>query len=440
MVGIIGAGKSGCAAARLAVSLGAMVLLSDARPRPVGFRAPRGVLVEFGGHSDRLLSVDMIIKSPGVHQDIPVLVAARKKGIVVVSELEFAFRQIAPRRLIAITGTNGKTTSTALMGALCKAADFTTVVAGNIGTPLSACVPGISPRTALVLEVSSYQLEDSLSFHPTVSAILNITPDHLEHHHSLKNYIAAKANIFARQTRRDVCVLNYDDPACRALARRCPARVVFFSRRKRLSTGVSYLPGKRGAVIRAAFAKTSFSVPADLKLPGMHNIENVLACVAMAAAVGIPPTTIAKGIASFRGVEHRIEFVRELDGVRYINDSKGTNVDSTRVALESFDRPVWLILGGRDKGAPYAPLRPLLTRAVKGILLIGEAAPVIRRQLAGTAPCHDCGTLARAVLMARQKASPGDVVLLSPACASFDQFMDYEDRGRRFKALVRQLS
>jgi UDP-N-acetylmuramoylalanine--D-glutamate ligase len=441
-IGVIGLGKSGVAAANLAAALGADVLVSDTRPSaecPARSQLNKKVRVEFSGHTDQLLTSDLIVKSPGIHQDIPVLARARRKKIPIMGEVEFASRQVQPRRMIAISGTNGKTTTTALMGAICKAGGMITLVGGNIGTPLADLVKKITPASTVVLEMSSYQLEDSSTFHPTIAAILNITPDHLEHHGTMKRYITAKARIFANQTRGDYCVLNYDDPLCRGLARLCPAQVLFFSRKKVLPNGISYVDDKDGRGIVVSFAKRSFRIKANLRLPGMHNVENALACVAMASAADIMPGVIEQSINSFRGVEHRIEFVRSVEGVKYFNDSKGTNVDSTRVALESFKDPVWLILGGRDKGAPYKPLRKLVKEKVKGIILIGEAASKIRKGLAGTTQFLECKTLAKAVQFAAKTAKKDDVVLLSPACASFDQFKDYEDRGKQFKHLVNGL-
>lgn len=441
LVGVAGLGTSGVAAANRAAALGARVLASDnGVPGSRARQLRRGITTEFGGHTDALLGCDIIIKSPGIHGDLPILRRARRRGIPVIGEIEFAARYIRPRRIVAVTGTNGKTTTTALMGAIFAAAGGHTLVGGNIGTPLAALVPRVRPSSTVVLELSSYQLEDAPTFHPSISAILNITPDHLEHHGTMRRYAAAKARMFANQTARDVCVLNYDDLPCRRLARRCPARVLFFSRKHTVPRGAVYHADEDGhPVIAYTDGRRSFRIDATLRLPGMHNVENVLACVAMAGAAGVPPGVIAKTIAAFPGVEHRIEFVRSVNGVRYYNDSKGTNVDSTRVALESFREPVWLILGGRDKGAPYAPLIPLVRERVRGILLIGEAASRIRQELAGTAQMYDCGTLDRALARARELAHQGDVVLLSPACASFDQFADYEDRGRQFKRMVRAL-
>ncbi|OGS24730.1 MAG: UDP-N-acetylmuramoylalanine--D-glutamate ligase [Elusimicrobia bacterium RIFOXYB2_FULL_50_12] len=436
--GVLGMARSGIAAANMAHSMGASVLVSEVREKKECAAAlqqlAKGIRHEFGGHSKALLGCDIIVKSPGIHRDITILKKADGLKIPVVSEIELASRLITPSSTIAITGTNGKTTTTTLMGELCKNAGRKTIVAGNIGDPLAAHVVSITPKTTVVLEVSSYQLEDSPEFHPDICAILNITPDHIEHHHTMENYALAKAKIFGRQSKDDTCVLNYDDPACRKLARSCPGRVIFFSRKK-IASGVYFHKGR--IEVRLPFAQ--YSLPAKLKIPGMHNIENAMAAVAMAAAAGIAEQVIKKTLAEFKGVEHRMEFVAEINGVRYINDSKGTNVDSTVVALRSFNKQgVWLILGGRDKGAPYKPLEPLIKKNVRGILLIGEAANKIRKELSGSTAFYFTGTLETAVELAASLAKRGEIVLLSPACASFDQFKDYEDRGRRFKDIVKK--
>lgn len=438
-VGVIGLAKSGAAAANLARKLGASVLISEARERSKardGLKLlGRGINTEFGGHSRRLLEADLIIKSPGVHSDITVLKAAKFRGIPVIGEIEFALKYIKGRRLTAITGTNGKTTTTTLIGEIFKAAGLKTVVAGNIGAPPAGAASKITPKTDLVLEISSYQLEDSPGFKPDISAVLNITPDHLEHHHTMQNYIRAKTLVFKNQTRGGYCVLNYDDRITRGFASLCPAKVVFFSRKKTLKNGVYFEKGK----IVSKLPQNRFKIRVELIIPGPHNIENALAAAAVAAAAGIEPGVIKRLLNSFKGVEHRIEFCGEKLGVKYYNDSKGTNVDSTRVALESFGGGIWLILGGLDKGAPYTPLKKLVKSKVKGILLIGEASGKIRKGLAGAARFFDTKTLTRAVGKARMLARPGDTVLLSPACASFDQFKDYEDRGRQFKKLVSRI-
>jgi UDP-N-acetylmuramoylalanine--D-glutamate ligase len=390
-----------------------------------------------------------------VPDHLPILRQIRRQRIPIWSELELASRHTQASRLVAVTGTNGKTTTTTLIGEFFKKAGRKTFVAGNIGLPLSAVAAKTSPASNVILEVSSYQLENIETFHPFISAILNITPDHLEHHGTMKAYVDAKARIFENQTAKDVCVLNADDAWCRKLAKKCPTKVFWFSRKKRLKNGIYYenlsllpspLPKGRGpsgargeGFIVLRWNGHHSRWPLRSYLPGPHNIENILAAVAVAVAAGIPVSTMRQVLAAFRGVEHRLELVRTLRGVRYINDSKATNVDSTRVALLSFSDPLVLILGGEGKGSPYAPLKPLVRARAKRVLLIGEDAPRIARELRAAAPMERLHQLARAVRRARQVAEAGDVVLLSPACASFDQYNNYEERGSHFKALVRAL-
>jgi len=431
--GVIGAGRSGVAAARLLHRLGARVLLSDHGRVQGGL--PKGIEIESGGHSRRLLDCDLLVRSPGVPGHLPVLEQARRKGIPVWSELELASRYTKAKHLIAITGTNGKTTTTTLVGEFFKTTGRRTFVAGNIGAPLAEVAQRTTPSSNVVLEVSSYQLENIETFHPSISAILNITPDHLEHHGSMKAYVQAKARVFENQTKGDVCVLNADDPWCRRLAKRCPARVFLFSRKRKLKSGIYWEGGD--VVIRWGGIRGQWLL--ETNLPGPHNVENILASVAMAMTGGVPLSDIRRVLRGFHGVEHRLELVRTLRGVRYINDSKATNVDSTRVALASFTEPMIVIMGGEGKGAPYAPLKPLLKRNVKRILLIGEDTPVIEKELAGIAPMERRHDLPGAVARAAQIAEPGDSVLLSPACASFDQYKNYEERGRHFKTLVKNL-
>ena len=430
---MIGAGKSGVAAAKLAHRLGAHVVLSDAGR--ISATLPTGIKKEQNGHTALLLDSDLLIRSPGVPGHLSLLHQARRQRIPIWSELEFASRVIHPKRCVAITGTNGKTTTTTLVGELFKAVGAT-VVAGNIGTPLAELASRITRHTNVVLEVSSYQLENIETFHADIAAILNVTPDHLEHHGTMKAYAAAKARVFENQTRRDVTVLNADDAWCRRLAQKCPGRLLWFSRTKKLKRGVFWTPDNQ---IHVAWGAKSCRWPLVARLPGPHNIENVLAAVAMAVVGGISPVVIRRVLERFRGVEHRLEDVRVWRGVRYVNDSKATNVDSTRVALESLTQPLYVILGGQGKGSPYAPLLPLLRSRAKKLLLIGEEAGRIRRELGGPISYELCKTMNRAVRRASALAQPGDVVLLSPACASFDQYKDYEERGRHFKRLVRKL-
>ncbi len=437
-VSVLGFAKSGAAAANLCKAVGAEVLISDSGEKK-GLKNKhkllRGIKTEFGGHSKRILESGLIIKSPGIHGDIEILKRAKKKGIPIWGEIELASRLISPAMIFAVTGTNGKTTTTTLLGDIVKQSGRQTVVAGNIGNSLASQVNKINSGTNVVLEVSSYQLEDSFAFHPNICAVLNVTPDHIEHHYTMKNYILAKERIFRNQNEKDFCILNYDDAACRNMALRCRSKVIFFSRKMRLRNGVYW---KNNAIV-VNLPNKKYQIKGPFIIPGMHNIENIMAAAAMAFCAEIKPAAIIQTIKRFAGVEHRIEFVAEIKGAKYFNDSKGTNVDSTRVALESFYGNIWLILGGRDKGASYKPLSELIRRKVKGIFLIGEAAPIIRKDLKGASTFYEAGTLKNSVEMAYRKVKPGDIVLLSPACASFDQFKDYEDRGRQFKKLVRAL-
>ena len=434
--GVIGLAKSGIAAANLLKSLGAKVFVSESNTKALsGKRSEelkKGIEIEYGGHSDKLLGMDLVIKSPGVHPNLKILKELKNNNIPVLSELDLALSAAKPGKLVAITGTNGKTTVTTLMGEIFKAAKKQTIVAGNIGSPLAGSANKVTSKTAVVLECSSYQLEDSIKLHPDICCILNITEDHIEHHHSMANYIKAKERIFKNQTNKDYCILNYDDKRCRAMSAKVPSKVMFFSRKHILKQGI-FLSG--GDIVYN-YKGRKFKLPAKLNIPGPHNVENALAAAAMSVAAGVKLKVIRKVLESFKGVEHRIEFVSEINGVKYINDSKSTNVDSTNVALQSFDEPIWLILGGRDKGFPYTPLRKLVKDKVKGIFLVGESAKKIKKDLAGTTQFYDSKTIENAVKTSLETAKPGDVVLLSPACASFDQFKDFEDRGRQFKQIV----
>ncbi|MBK8575487.1 MAG: UDP-N-acetylmuramoyl-L-alanine--D-glutamate ligase [Elusimicrobia bacterium] len=433
---VLGLGKSGVAAARLLAGLGARVAVTEKRSKDEtrGWvrELPAGIPIENGTHKFLALSWDLLIVSPGVPTSLWAPVRAR--GVPVWGELELGYRILSlagrwPAWSAAITGTNGKTTTTALLGAIFKASGRPTVIAGNIGVPLCAVVNTVTRNTALALEVSSYQLETAEAFRPAVGAVLNVTPDHLARHGTMDAYAKAKFRLFQSQGINDVAVLNAEDPWCRRLAPFVPGKIHWFGDR---------IPGPglvwEGERIRGKTFSGQWRPPAHL--PGRHNIDNALAAVASARALGVSAAAIARGLADFHGVEHRLERVRTWRGVRYINDSKATNVDSTRVALEAFSGPLTIILGGQDKGAPYTPLIPLLRKKAREILLIGEAADKIEKDVQGRVPLVRCETLARAVDRAAQTSRPGDVVLLSPACASFDQFENFEHRGRCFKELV----
>ncbi|MBI4424223.1 MAG: UDP-N-acetylmuramoyl-L-alanine--D-glutamate ligase [Elusimicrobia bacterium] len=444
---VLGLGRSGVAVARLLASKGFRVLASDTRPhkdvRPVAAKLGPRVKWEAAGHSDRLLRCAFAVKSPGLAPSAPILGKLREAGVPVFSELEVSLAFCRPAELVAVTGTNGKTTTTMLAGALFAAARRKVHVAGNIGVPLAAAVSKVRKGDVIVLEASSYQLEDSRHFHPTAGALLNVTADHLDHHGSMAAYLAAKSRLFRLQTPADVCVFNAGDALSAQLARACPARRLFFGLHAAASTHAWVEGGK--LVVRLPGGKPqAFEPPA---LPGSHNLENAMAAALLALARGLPAKAVQKGLKGFTGVEHRIEDCGVVGGIRCVNDSKATNVESTIVALKAFsgDAPaasasprVLLILGGLHKGFPYAPLKAFLGKPIKGILTIGSAARKIEEDLGGHLPILPCETLEEAVRTGLKIGERGDVLLLSPACASFDQFDDFEHRGRRFKELVSQ--
>ena len=439
--GILGLGRSGVSAANLLATHSGRfaVLASDARPAEKLAadlaRLSKSVQVETGGHTDALLACDFIVKSPGILPSAPILAKLKEKGKTVFSEIEVGLAFCPPAVQFAVTGTNGKTTTTALLGAIISESGTRTHVGGNIGAPVSDFSMKVRPMDALVLEVSSYQLEDSRYFHPDVGAILNLTPDHLDHHGSAAAYQAAKAKIFTRMTLVDYCVFNDDDQNLEVLASVCPARKLYFGLKRSPRTNAWMENGK--IHIHLDGTEADLAPPA---LPGEHNLHNAMTAALMALARDVPTAAVQRAFSKFQGVEHRLESAGEVRGVKCVNDSKATNVDSTRIALRALadrGRTLWVILGGLDKGVPYAPLRPLLEAQAKGVAVIGQAAPKIEKELAGI-PIAPCGTLDKAVETVLAHAAPGDTMLLSPACASFDQFNDYEHRGRVFKELVKK--
>ena len=440
---VVGLARTGLAAAHVLARQGAAVTVSDARP-PWELRADIAELLankigmELGLHREEtFLSQDLIVVSPGVLPEMPQLEAARQRNIPVVSEIEAA-SWFLKGPMIGITGSNGKTTTTALLGEILEGSAFPTFVGGNIGVPLISAVGELPEGAVVVTELSSFQLEATVTFRPHVAVLLNITPNHLDRHASLGAYIQAKARIFANQTPDDYAVLNADDPAVMALAPTILARKILFSRQGELPEGLFVEDGH--VIYRAGNLERVLLTTKDIPLRGEFNVENVLAAAAAACAVGADFEAIRRAVAAFRGVEHRLEFVREIHGVQFFNDSKATSVDASAKALSAFDGGVHLILGGKDKGAPYAPIRQLLDGRARAVYLIGSAAKRIANELAGTVALHHSGDLETAVRDAFARAVQGDVVLLSPACASFDQFQDYEQRGRVFKEIVEKLS
>jgi len=439
---VVGLARTGVATALFCAARGARVTATDMRSAgdlaDVSARLePQGVALELGAHRrESFLAADLIIPSPGVPYDQEDLLAARRKGIAVWSEIELAWRELRGR-LVAITGSNGKTTTTALTGHILKAAGLPVLVGGNIGTPLIALVDESRDDSISVVEVSSFQLEPIVAFRPDVSVFLNLTPDHIDRHGSLEGYAAAKARIFENQTREDAAVINADDAASLRYAPSRP-RAYWFSRKKEVA---------RGAFVRGGDiffcdgdAEARLVSRAEISLRGEHNLENVLAAATAACISGAAPAAIAEGVRTFPGVEHRLQFVAEIGGVQFYNDSKATNVDATEKALEAFPGNLLVILGGKDKGSSYAPLRPLLAARARRAFLIGAAAEKIATEIGGAVPMETSGTLDRAVRAAFEAARPGDIVLLAPACASFDQFQSFEHRGRVFVDLVRELA
>jgi len=437
----VGLARTGVATALFCATRGALVTATDTRREAeIGEACTQlrvvGVKLELGEHREgTFVAQDLIIPSRGVPADATLLQAARAKGVTIWSEIELADRFLKGR-LIGITGSNGKTTTTSLIEHILRTARFPTILAGNIGTPLISVVEHTNEKTITVTELSSFQLELIDTFRPDISVFLNLTPDHLDRHHTLEAYGAAKARIFENQTEADSAVLNADDPATKPYAPAKP-HVHWFSRKQRVAQG-AFVRGNEIAFRQQG--KEEFILKlADIPLAGAHNVENVLAAVVATRLAGAEPAAIAKGVRSFAGVEHRLEFVTEIAGVRYYNDSKATNVDATLKALDSFPGRILIILGGKDKGSDYTVLqKPLREKAILA-LLIGAAAEKIEKQIAGSVALERAGTIERAVELASHAARPGDVVLLAPACASFDQFQNYEHRGRVFKDLVHQL-
>jgi UDP-N-acetylmuramoylalanine--D-glutamate ligase len=431
---VIGAKRSGMAAIELLRKQGAQVRAMDAQPlMPEEQAKLAGLGVPFVEQApENIAQPDAIVLSPGVPYDLPMLIDARQRGIPTIGEVELS-SYFLKGPIIGITGSNGKTTTTALTGHVLKACGIPCQAGGNIGTAVTSLIDSSNSSQWNVLELSSFQLESIVHFRASIAACLNVTPDHLDRHHTFELYADTKARLFETQRQGDFAVLNYDDPICRAFAGRTPAQVSWFSSTQTVPAGI-WLQGDALKSDGAVFMSRS-----QIKLRGLHNVENVMAAAALAQLAGASLEAIGPAVASFPGVEHRLEFVRELDGVEYYNDSKATNVDATLKAIDAFPHGLWIILGGKDKGSDYAPLRAPLRERAKGILLVGAAAPLIRKALDGAIGLADCGTLERAVTYAREHAAPGDTVLLAPACASFDQFQNYEERGKRFKHLVAEL-
>ena len=440
---VVGLGKSGVASALFLRSRGAQVTVSDSKPQEqlseeIPILLDHGIIIETGGHGERTFhGQDLIVVSPGVPADSPPLVQARALGEPVIGEIELA-AQFLPKNIVAITGSNGKTTTTTLTGEIITAGGYPTRVGGNIGTPAISLVATARPDSVVVLEVSSFQLETIQAFRPKVAVVLNVTPDHLDRHRTFETYVDAKARIFENQLADDFAVLNAADPVCVGLANRTRAQVFWFSRKKEVQQGASLRDGR--ILFRDSSGQQEIMVASEIPLKGAHNLENTLAAICAGALMKCAPERIRAAVRNFKAVEHRLEYVATIRGVEYYNDSKATNVDATIKALESFPANIHLILGGKDKGSDYTVLNDLLRQRVKRVYTIGAAADKIESQVREAAEIVHAESLDSAVQRASASAQPGDIVLLAPACASFDQFRNYEHRGKVFKELVQRLS
>jgi UDP-N-acetylmuramoylalanine--D-glutamate ligase len=438
-VTVVGAARSGIAAARLLAARGARVTVSDIRSEipDAELLESAGVTLESGGHQlSTFTSADLIVLSPGVPPDQAAIAAARERGVPIIGELELASRWLRGR-VIAITGTKGKSTTTSLTGRMLAQAGFKVAVGGNIGSPLSAQVDASTPDTVHVVEASSFQLEQIEAFHPWIAVLLNFSPDHLDRHPTIDAYRSAKARIFENQRSDDWAVINADDPAVLEMARRGRAQRRLFARAATLEEGTIV---EDGWIVDRHGARRDRLVPLTANhLLGPHLLDDVLAAATVGALAGAGPDAMTAAVESFRGLEHAMELVAERDGVRFVNDSKATNVASALRSIESFDRGLVPIVGGKFKGGDLGTLREPLASRAKAVVAIGEARPLIHEALDGVVEVRDASTLDEAVAVGFALAQPRGVVLLAPACASFDMFVDYADRGRQFKRAVARI-
>ncbi|MBI3110750.1 MAG: UDP-N-acetylmuramoyl-L-alanine--D-glutamate ligase [Ignavibacteriales bacterium] len=441
-VSVIGAARSGVAVGRLLQSQGAKVFLSDRdSEEKLRLHLPHlnesGIAYELGGHTERVFQCSLMVISPGVPSNAPVVLQAQQRGIKVVSEVEVA-GWFCRASMIAITGSNGKTTTTTLIGRVLGDAKKKHALAGNIGTAFSSVVLELAQGDVAVLEISSFQLDHCETFRPSISVLLNITQNHMDRYgNSMERYAASKARIFMNQTPQDVLLYNADDLWTSRVIAQAKCRAIPFSREKRLAIGafvedgnlVTMLGGKRTGVIPVD----------DISIKGPHNLYNAMAAALTGQLMNIGTASIRATLRNFKGVEHRQEFVREVNGVRYYNDSKATSVEAVWYALQAFDQPIVLMLGGRDKGNDYSRLADFVGKKVRSIVALGESAGTVEKAFTALKPVRQATSMDEAVMIAQQLAQPGDVVLLSPACASFDWFENYEQRGLVFKELVKNL-
>ncbi|MCK8823675.1 UDP-N-acetylmuramoyl-L-alanine--D-glutamate ligase [Fuchsiella alkaliacetigena] len=442
---VLGLGKrTGVAVAKFLVKAGAEVVVSDLQPadkltEQLAELEDYSLEFDLGGHSEKVIAdTDLIVISPGVPSQIDILKKARELGIPIWSEIELAYR-FTKADILATTGTNGKTTTTTLLGEIFTAAEAEVKVGGNIGCPLISCVPQLSEQGVVIAEISSFQLENVERFRPQIALILNLTPDHLDRHSSWEDYVAAKAEITAQQLEDDYLVLNYDDQTVRDLAAKSAAEVVYFSQKEELAGGL-YV--KDGVVINDLTAQQESLIRVEeIGIKGPHNLENVLGAIAISLLRGLSIEVINFTLKNFQGVEHRIEEIVTIEGVKYINDSKATNVAAATKALETFEAPLILIAGGMDKGACFTEFAKKIADNVKHLILLGETADQIEESTlnSGLDNIQRVNSISQAVKWADQLSTSGDVVLLSPACASWDMFSSYKERGNKFKQAVMSL-
>ena len=442
---VFGSGKSGIGAAELLGQVGACPVLYDGNPdldKEAVLHKTASIKetdIYAGGLPEEVQkSLDLAVSSPGVPTDLPLVKSFYEQGLPVWGEVELAFRT-GKGRVLAITGTNGKTTTTALLGKIMEDAEDSVFVVGNIGTPYTSKALEMTEDSVTVAEISSFQLETIEKFAPCVSAILNITEDHLNRHHTMEEYIRVKELIVKNQKPEDVCVLNYEDPVLREFGKNIVPQTVYFSSERRLEKGIFLEDGQ--IILKTEDQEISLVKTDDLKLLGKHNFENVMAAAAMAYYAGVSVESIRKSICEFTAVEHRIEYVTEKNGVVYYNDSKGTNPDAAIKGIQAMNRPTWLIGGGYDKGSSYDEWLNSFDGKVRSLVLIGQTKEKIREaaERLGVCSCILCEDLQEAVKICSEKAQPGEAVLLSPACASWGQFDNYEQRGDCFKEYVKNL-
>ena len=441
---LVGLAKTGISTIKCLAKYGADITVNDIKTEDqleeiiAEIKDIDGIKYILGHHPENISDIDMVVVSPGVPLDLPFIKKVIEENKELIGEVELAYQLAKKPYFVGITGTNGKTTTTSLTGEIFEKAGKETYVVGNIGNPVIDAVQAANEGASFVTELSSFQLESIKDFKPSVSAVLNITEDHMNRHHTMENYIDAKARVFMNQDKNDFCVLNYDDELTRALAEKCNANVVFFSRLEKLEKGI-YV--ENGDIIIDIDEKINLMKVNDLSLPGGHNLENCMAAAAMAYVSGIDIEVIREVLKTFKAVEHRLEFVKEVEGVKYVNDSKGTNPDSTIKAVQAYENPIILIAGGYDKGSTYDELLEIAKKNVKTLVLLGQTADKIEEaaRRIGFTDIHRVEDMKEAVKTCHDIAKEGDIVLLSPACASWGMYKNFEVRGKDFKDNVNNL-